>query len=271
MFAHKLHVNQGLVQLNITASQDTNVSIASVLDGLSAVRTDFVTSGMDESTSQIYTAVKPNGVDVTAYLYAAMECSELDASTLAIVTDKLYIGTNDSSVAQAGTVSLTAGQTTTVNKYIGAASSDGFINPQETAKYASLDALSTGFYQSMTDNTAEWAEILPQNSVIASLTKLSKDDYTYPNGSLPLDDFIIESAITAVLNVYYLLQNTIGTNAMALVENAPIDTNSISVGGLASDSYAGLVFWDAEIWMQPGIAASVSEVSIFPGESLRKL
>ena len=50
---------------------------------------------------------------------------------------------------------------------------------------------------------------------------------------------------------------------MALVENAPIDTNSISVGGLASDSYAGLVFWDAEIWMQPGIAASVSEFCMF--------
>ena len=85
-----------------------------------------------------------------------------------------------------------------------------------------------------------------------------KDDYTYPNGSLPAEDFVIESAITAVLNTYYLLQNTLSTNALALVENAPIDTNSISVGGLVSDSYAGLVFWDAEIWMQPGIAASVS-------------
>ena len=166
MFAHKLRVNQGLVQLNITASQDTNVSIVNVLDGLSAVRTDFVTSGMDDSSSQIFSAVKPNGVDVTAYVYAAMECSELDASTLAIVADKLYIGTNDSSIAQAGTVSLTAGQTTTVNKYIGAASSDGFINPQETAKYASLDAQSTGFYQSMSEHMAEWAEILPQDSVV---------------------------------------------------------------------------------------------------------
>lgn len=85
-----------------------------------------------------------------------------------------------------------------------------------------------------------------------------QDSYIYPNGSLPSDEFIIESAITAVLNEYYLLQNTIGMNAEALVDNAPIDRNSISVGGLASDSYAGLVFWDAEIWMQPGIAASVS-------------
>ena len=160
------------MQLNITSSQDANVSIVSVLDGLSAVRTDFVTSGVDDSTSQIYTAVKPNAVDATAYLYAAIECAQLDVSTLEIVTDKLYIGTNDSSIAQAGTVSLTAGQTTTVNKYVGAASSDGFINPKETAKYASLDALSIGFYQSLSDHKAEWAEILPQDSVVRRNARL---------------------------------------------------------------------------------------------------
>ena len=166
MFAHKLRINQGLVQLNITASQDTSVSVVNVLDGLSAVRTEFVQSGMDSATSQIFTAVKPNGVDVAAYLYAAIESSELDASTLAIVRDKLYVGANESSIAQAGTVALSAGKMTTVNKYIGVASSDGFINPQETAKYASLDAMSTGFYQSLLDHVAEWAEILPEDSVV---------------------------------------------------------------------------------------------------------
>lgn len=167
MFAHKLRVNQGFVQLNVTASQDTNASIVNVMDGLSAVRTDFVASGMDNTSSQIWTAVKPNGVDVSAYLYAAMECSALDPSSLAIVTDKLFIGTNDSSIAQAGTLTLNARNMTTVNKYVGAATSDGFINPQEKAKYASYDAMSMGFYQSMLDHMAEWAEILPYDSVVS--------------------------------------------------------------------------------------------------------
>lgn len=123
-------------------------------------------SGQDSASSQIFTGVKPNGVDVTAYLYAALESSELDVSTLAIVTDKRYIGTNDSSVAQAGTVALSAKNTTTVNKYVGAASSDGFINPQETAKYASLDALNKGFYQSLLEHMVEWAEIFPKDSAV---------------------------------------------------------------------------------------------------------
>ena len=43
---------------------------------------------------------------------------------------------------------------------------------------------------------------------------------------------------------------------LALVDNAPIDKNNISVSGLTSDSYGGLIFWDAEIWMQPGFVVT---------------
>ncbi|KAI4146516.1 MAG: hypothetical protein L6R39_003435 [Caloplaca ligustica] len=248
MFAHKLYVNQAFVQLQITPSADTEASIANVLDGTSASRTDFVSSGVDGS--QIYTAVSPNGVsNVTAYIYAAMAATEdVDPSTLVQVKDKSYLGANDSSIAQAAAASLKAGKTTVVTKYVGVASSDGFEDPQTVAKDASLTGLSAGFDQSMTSHIWEWANVFPDASA---------DNYTYPqNNSLPSDPFIVESAITAVLNEYYLLQNTISQNALDAADNAPIDTNSISVGGLTSDSYAGLVFWDAEIWMQPGLAAS---------------
>lgn len=247
-FAHKLYVNQGLVQLQIKPSTACNVSIVNVLDGTSAVRTDFVKKGTDGA--QIYTSVRPNGIkDVTAYLYATIQGSaEVDASSLKLVSDKRYIGANDSSIAQAVTAHLKAGHTTVVSKFVGAASSDGFKDPQAVAKSASLKALTAGFHRSLITHVTEWATVFPEDSV---------DDYAFPeNGTLPADQFIIESAITAVLNPYYLLQNTISRNALAFANNAPIDTNSISVGGLSSDSYAGLVFWDAEIWMQPGLAAS---------------
>ncbi|KAL8929031.1 MAG: hypothetical protein Q9208_001474 [Pyrenodesmia sp. 3 TL-2023] len=248
MFAHKLYVNQAYVQLQITPSADTDASIANVLDGTSAVRTSFVESGMDGSL--IYTAVSPNGVsNVTAYIYAAMAASqEVDPSTMMQVTDRGYMGANDSSIVQAASASLKAGTTTVVTKYVGVASSDGFEDPQTVAKAASLTALSAGIDNSILSHIWEWANVFPDDSA---------DNYTYPqNNSLPSDPFIVESAITAVLNEYYLLQNTISQNALDAADNAPIDTNSISVGGLSSDSYAGLVFWDAEIWMQPGIAAS---------------
>ncbi|KAL8815590.1 MAG: hypothetical protein Q9223_005283 [Gallowayella weberi] len=248
MFAHKLYINQAFVQLQITPSADCKALIANVLDGTSAVRTDFVSSGTDGS--QIYTAVSPSGVrNVTAYIYAAMAATqEVDASTMMQVKDKSYLGANDSSIAQAASASLKAGTTTTITKYVGIATSDGFSDPQEVAKDASLTGLSAGFDISMGTHIWEWANVFPDDSA---------DNYTYPeNNTLPSDTFIVESAITAVLNEYYILQNTVGRNALDAANNVPIDTNSISVGGLTSDSYAGMVFWDAEIWMQPGIAAS---------------
>ncbi|KAL9010129.1 MAG: hypothetical protein Q9173_004907 [Seirophora scorigena] len=248
MFAHKLYVNQAFVQLQITPSADSEASIANILDGTSAVRTSFVSSGMDESL--IYTAVSPNGVsNVTAYIYAAMAATEeVDVSTLMQVMDRAYLGVNDSSVAQAASASLKANTATVITKYVGIASSDGFTDPQEVAKAASLTGLSAGFDQSISSHIWEWSNVFPDDSA---------DNYTYPqNNTLPSDPFIVESAITGVLNEYYLLQNTIGQNALDAANNAPIDSTSISVGGLASDSYAGMVFWDAEIWMQPGIAAS---------------
>ncbi|KAL8700280.1 MAG: hypothetical protein Q9224_001044 [Gallowayella concinna] len=248
MFAHKLYINQAYVQLQITPSADCEASIVNVLDGTSAVRTNFVSSGTDGS--HIYTAVSPAGIsNVTAYIYAAMAATqEVDASTFTQVTDKSYLGANDSSIAQAASASLKSGTTTTITKFVGIASSDGFSDPQKVAKAASLTGLGAGFDISMGTHIWEWANVFPDDSA---------DNYTYPeNNTLPSDTFIVESAITAVLNEYYILQNTIGQNALDAANNVPIDTNSISVGGLTSDSYAGLVFWDAEIWMQPGIAAS---------------
>ncbi len=248
MFAHKLYINQGFVQLQIQPSADTNVSIVNVLDGTSAVRTNFTNSGMEGT--QIYSAVTPYNVhNVTAYIYATMEGSaEVDAASLAVVTDKSYIGANQSSIAQAANAALKAGQTTTVTKYVSGATSDGFLDPQRTAQGACMQAMETGFNKSLDTHMGEWAVVLTPDSV---------DNYTFPeNGTMPNDTYIIESAITAVLNNYYLLQNTISANALSNASNAPIDTWSISVGGLTSDSYAGLVFWDAEIWMQPGLAVS---------------
>ena len=248
MIAHKLYINQGFVQLQIKSSANTKCTIVNVLDGTSAVRTNFTGSGMEGS--QIYTGVTPYNVpNVTAYLYSTMEAStEVDISTLALVTDKLYIGVNGSSIAQGADAALKAGHVTTVTKYVGGATSDGFRDPQRTAQGECMQAKTNGFDASMESHMNEWAVIFPPDSV---------DDYTYPeNGTLPADEYIIESAITAVLNEYYLLQNTISTNALSNASYAPIDIWSISVGGLTSDSYAGLVFWDAEIWMQPGLAAS---------------
>ncbi|KAF7122062.1 hypothetical protein CNMCM5793_000017 [Aspergillus hiratsukae] len=253
LFAHKLHVNQAVVDMEITPSQESQATVVNVIDGYSAVRTDFAGSGQDDGA--IFSAVRPWGIsNVTAYVYTNLTASAgVDLSSRALVYDKPYIHTNESSIAQAVNVKFRAGETVRVTKFVGAASSDAFPNPQQTAKEAVSAAMGAGYMNSLKSHVEEWASILLDGSV---------DSFVDPaTGKLPDDEHILNSQIIAVTNTYYLLQNTVGKNAIKAVNGAPVNVDSISVGGLTSDSYAGLVFWDADVWMQPGLVASHPEAA----------
>ncbi|KAL4801812.1 glycosyl hydrolase family 65 central catalytic domain-containing protein [Aspergillus unguis] len=253
LFANKLYVNEAVVDMEITPSQDSHATIANVLDGYSAVRTDFVRSGEDDGA--IYSAVQPWGIpDVAAYIYANISGSEhVDLSSRRIVYGKSYVSTNESSIAQTVDVNFTANEKVRVTKFIGAASTDAFDDPQKTARQAVSDALNAGYDRSLRTHVEEWAGIMREDSV---------DRFVNPRtGKLPNDDNIINSAIIAVTSTYYLLQNTVGKNAIRLAGDAPLNENSFAVGGLYSDSYGGMVFWDADVWMQPGLVASHPEAA----------
>lgn len=254
LFAHKLHVNQAIVDLTIVPSTDSKAKVVNVIDGYSAVRSDFVKSGQDEDGG-IFSAVRPVGIaNVTAYIYAQVNGSKsLDLSRRKLVHGKPYVHTNESSIAQAIPVKFSAGVPVHITKYIGAASSDAFEDPEKTAKEASNRALEEGYEKSLLSHLKEWESVMPSDSV---------DSYAFPeNDTLPDDEYIIDSAIIAVTNTYYLLQNTVGKSAQKAVSGAPVNIDSISVGGLTSDSYAGLIFWDADLFMQPGLTTSHPEAA----------
>ncbi|KAL3479653.1 glycosyl hydrolase family 65 central catalytic domain-containing protein [Aspergillus californicus] len=253
LFANKLNVNHAVVDMEITPSQDMQATIVNILDGYSAVRTEFVESGEDDGA--IYSAVRPWGIsDVSAYFYANVTGSEqVDMSSRRRVNDKSYVSVNESSIAQALNVSFVAGEKVRITKFVGAASTDAFENPQQTAKQAVSDALEAGYRRSLRSHAGEWATILHEDSV---------DRFTDPTtGRLPNDDNIINSAIIAVTNTYYLLQNTVGKNAIKAASEAALNVHSVAVGGLTSDSYAGMIFWDADVWMQPGLVTSHPEAA----------
>ncbi|PTU22312.1 hypothetical protein P175DRAFT_0473090 [Aspergillus ochraceoroseus IBT 24754] len=253
IFANKLNVNQAVVDMEIIPSIDSEAIIVNVLDGYAAVRTDFVSSGQDDGA--IYSAVRPWGIEnVTAYIYANITGSDaVHLSSRRIVTGKAYVNINESSIAQAVDVKFSASEKVRITKFVGAASTDAFSDPQQTAKQAVSQALTAGYLRCLQSHVAEWASIMPDNSV---------DRFVNPStGKLPDDQNIISSAIISVTNPYYLLQNTVGKKAIREASDAPLNVDSLSVGGLVSDSYAGLVFWDADVWMQPGLVASHPEAA----------
>lgn len=253
LFTNKLNVTQAVVDMEITASQNSNATVVNLIDGRSAVRTDFEESGEDDQA--IFTAVRPWGIPyVSAYVYANVTASDgVDLTTRTLIKDKPYVSENASSIAQGFNVNLAAQKTLRITKFVGAASSDAFADPRKTAKQAVSAALAAGYQKSLKAHASEWAAIMPDNSV---------DHFVDPKtGRLPADDHVLDSAIISVANVYYLLQSTVGQNGIAAVEGASVNNYSIAVGGLTSDAYAGQVFWDADVWMQPGLVASHPEAA----------
>lgn len=252
MFVHKLNVNQAAVQLSLTATNDANVTVTDVLEGDCAVRTDFVDSGSDANSSTIWTAVRPNGIsNVTAYIYSKLAGDGI--STTSSITHNPSIGANESSIAQSVQIALKAGTIKTITKYIGGASTDAFSDPQSVAQKAASAAAESGFQTLLQSHRAEWASILTKDSV---------DDYSFENGTLSSDPYVVEQQVTSVTNPFQLLQNTVSSNAKAQAgSNSMLSVNSISVGGLGSDSYAGLVFWDADVWMAPGLLVAFPEAA----------
>ncbi|KAF7523387.1 hypothetical protein PCG10_006589 [Penicillium crustosum] len=252
LLAHKLYVNQAVVEMEIIPTTESNATIVNVIDGASAVRTDFVETGEDNGA--IFSAVRPNGIaNVTAYVYTNLTGSpSVDLSSRKIVTNKPYVHSNKSSIAQAVDVKFKPDQLVRVIKYVGGASTDAFVDPKQTAKKAASAAMSNGYAKSLRSHIVEWENVMPDASV---------DHYAFPNGTLPADSHIIDLAVISVASTYYLLQNTAGKNAVKEAAGAPVNVDSISVGGLTSDSYGGQVFWDADVWMQPGLVASHPEAS----------
>ena len=253
MIIHKLYVNQAMVQMQVTSSVDYNATIANVLNGDCAVRTDFVEKG--QTTDMVYSAVRPRGINnVTGYVYAGMTVSGADSSaTTSDISSRPYVGNNESSIAQAVVTTLIAGQKATFTKFVGIASTDAFEDSNSTARDAAVSGMEAGFDDVIQSHVDEWAAIFHEDSV---------DSYNLDDGSLPDDEYLVEAAIVAVVNPFYLLQNTVGANALAAVNNNTlINQHSIAVGGLASDAYAGWIFWDAEIWMQPGLVAAFPQAA----------
>ncbi|SMY22156.1 unnamed protein product [Zymoseptoria tritici ST99CH_1A5] len=255
MLVHKLLVNVGLVRVQLTAERDVNVTVVDVLDGDCAVRTQFVGKEYHSDRPMIHSGVSPDGLsNVTAYIASTLVGDDsCNATSRRLFDTESVTGSNSSTIAQAMDVALTGGKTSTITKHIGGASSDAFTDPKETALNASASAATTGYECLYESHVQEWKTVMPEDSV---------DDFRDTGGSLAFDADVLELQITAITNPFQLLQNTVSANAIMAANNTTrLDVNSISVCGLGGSCYAGLVFWDTEVWMQPGLVVSFPQAA----------
>ena len=250
LLVHKLHVNQAAVQLNISASEDTSIQVTDVFQGDCAVRTTPVDKQFVQDNGTIWSAVHPENIpSVSAYVYSTLASEGLSPASYVQVDDLKYIGTNSSGIAQQAVLNLKAYEAARIDKFVGIASSDAFDDPQTVAAEASKQARDSGFVDLFDTHSTEWQNTLTRDSI---------DDFTDPStGELSGDSNIVEEQILAVVNPFFLLSNLISPTAVEAAGGNPhLAVNSIPVSGLSSSSYAGLIFWDVEVWMSPGLTVA---------------
>ncbi|QSZ36769.1 hypothetical protein DSL72_006652 [Monilinia vaccinii-corymbosi] len=228
------------VKATIIASTDVEGQVTDLLDGRSAVRSTLSSKGLDENGTTIYSAVNPDNLpDITGFVASGVNFTNgyTDTSSRTIACGD-YISSNNKTIGQSFSISLKAGETAVFYKYVGIASTDKFKDAESVARAAQKSAQETGWDSLLAEHIEAWAKILTPDSV---------DDFTDPaTGELPEDPNVQALHIASVANTYYLLQNL-------QPDGSGLNDNSISVGGLSSDSYAGLIFWDPDYWMAPGL------------------
>jgi trehalose/maltose hydrolase-like predicted phosphorylase len=227
--------------------------VIDVLDGDCAVRSEFAGTGYDLASNQIWSAVRPHWIgNVTAYVYSSIVGNPLlPRGSGKRYNDTAYVSGNSSSIAQEFEISLRKDETSLITKYVGIASSEAFTDPQTTARNASSAAANMGFPALLRTNAEEWAQVMPLDSV--DYYALQAQNFTdgWANKEL------VTLQILAITNPWHILSNTVSANAIkAAGYNTRLDIWSIAVGGLGSSAYAGWIFWDAEIWMAPGIVVT---------------
>jgi trehalose/maltose hydrolase-like predicted phosphorylase len=235
--AHRTRLNLGIVRLDIAVDQPVTFKITDILDGAGAVRASFHDKALEDGNA-IWTSVQPWGIAYcTAYLASTVkfESSNKDALNSASQSrhdgaDYPWVSTNSSTVAQSWDWRLEPGDTLSVYKFVGIASTTAF--PDRTLSVAREAAESAA-------SDATWDQLLLEHT--------NQWDATWEDADIIIPgDEDLQTRVRASL--FHIL-------ASLLPEDTGLAQHSIMVGGLSSDSYAGLIFWDADTWIYPSVLA----------------
>ena len=237
ILAHRTRINLGLVRLDLSVNQACNLTITDILDGAGATRSTFHRKGSKRADSMIWTSVRPCGIqNTTAYVSSTVKIISEKGTELEDIgthctraSECPWVSMNQSTVSQSWAVSLNRPQEISICKYVGISSSDAFLHDAQSISWSTaLDSSQTPWLELVREHTDAWDEIWQDADIEV-------------RGSEELQ-------ITARASLFHLL-----ANSRPGIEGPGVSDNSIMVGGLSSDSYGGLIFWDSDVWMQPSL------------------
>lgn len=226
VLAHRENPHLGVVDLKISnvGSDTIQFNVSDVMSGDTAQRCNIKGAEI-EPGSGVYLLYQPVGVyDVYAATYSSLRFLENKC------IDSIYAGSS-ANVSQTLVFQLSPGEEVTVTKYVGIVTSD--IDPKAYDLFdlvlskARTTSLEAGKLSSvLSTHQKAWSDIIAAGIQVE-----------FP------DDPLLTLATRSSL--FHISANT--------RSGASGVTAALSVGGLSSDSYAGMVFWDTDLWIMNGL------------------
>lgn len=245
IWAHRNIHPLGVVSLEVSLNMDhlppdfdsLDINIWDILDFNSSHRTVLQELGTDEKNNAVFMVVQPDNVPSSnCAIYSACTV-KFENSTESINTGESFEDNDIHKSSNVYHVILTENQPKIiVHKYVGIMSSEFNRNKEQqnntNIDLAKMIALSSkGNYQQL----------------LSSHKRAWYDLYNDAFIEIPSDSLL---EMTARSSLFHLLANTRNYNVSS-DRGLPV-----GVSGLSSDSYGGMVFWDADIWMQPAYCHS---------------
>lgn len=243
IFAHRKIYPLGLMSLEISLNLNQlpnnfdsyKVNVFDFLDFNTSHRTILRDKGND--TDGIFVVVEPENVPYSnAVLYSISNVNNKRNSFPIIdVTDDAISQSSDTIILTRESPNIT------IYKYTGIMSTE-FNDNQNNDYLTNLDTIK----EIVINAQGKFDKLL------SSHIQAWNDLYSNAFIEIPSDSIL---ELTARSSLYHLLANTRMFN-VSHTRGLPLP-----VSGLSSDSYGGMVFWDADVWMQPAILPFFPEIA----------
>lgn len=248
VWAHRTIHPLGLMSVEISLNVDNitdsfeglEIDIWDILDFNTSHRTVLRQFGTDEKNGAMYMIVEPENVPYSnASIYSTFLVSSGEDNQDNDVTTQFI--KEEGKISQVKKIMLNQNNTSIyVEKYTGVMSSEFKTNEQ----YSNLDTL----------DVIKNIVLNCKNNYETLLSTHKNDWYNmYSDAFVEIpSDALLEMTVRSSL--YQLLANT-------RMYNVSERGLPIGVSGLSSDSYGGMVFWDADVWMSPALLPFFPEIS----------
>jgi trehalose/maltose hydrolase-like predicted phosphorylase len=215
----------GTVRLSITPQWNGDARVTDLLGEGFDYHPDFITAGLRRGTESVDSAqrsaaltVRTRGTDIRV-AYA----DRLDVPSGASVTGS----TAPHQTRLRASFPVTSGQTYSVTKTVGLATSQDAADPVAVANSSANGAAPQGFEALQAESGAAWAQLWQSDILVPGRPVLQR----------------------AIRTAQFYLMSSVA------LPGDPGQGWSLSPVGLSGDGYNNHVFWDAETWMYPALLA----------------